>query len=102
LINGPCLVSKAAGRRDGGHAPVHRRVHVGCEERRNGQFRESPTLTPPSSITPSARRARRRERWPATVRHLPLDQVETALGKPVVGHTAFIVNIPNRSGNWLR
>jgi hypothetical protein len=55
-----------------------------------------PTLTPPSSATPSAS--------PSTVARklagdcstiLPLDQVETALGKPVVGHTAFIVNIPD-------
>jgi hypothetical protein len=26
---------------------------------------------------------------------LPLDEVETALGKPVVGRTAFVVNIPD-------
>jgi hypothetical protein len=54
-----------------------------------------PTLTPPSSTTPSAP--------PSTVARalagdcstiLPLDEVETALGKPVVGNTAFIVNIP--------
>jgi hypothetical protein len=56
----------------------------------------TPTLTPPSSTTPSSP--------PSTVARalsgdcstiLPLDQVETALGKPVVGHTAFIVNIPD-------
>jgi hypothetical protein len=58
-----------------------------------------PTLTPPSSSTPSAPSAP-----PSTVARtlagdcstiLPLDQVETALGKPVVGHTAFVVNIPD-------
>ena len=55
----------------------------------------SPTLTPPSSSTPSAppsTTARALAGDCSTI--LPLDQVETALGKPVVGHTAFIVNIP--------
>lgn len=60
-----------------------------------GSSASKPTLTPPSSITPSA--------TPSTAVRalagdcstiLSLDQVETALGKPVVGHTAFIVNIP--------
>jgi hypothetical protein len=54
-----------------------------------------PTLTPPSSTTPSAppsTAARALAGDCSTI--LPLDQVETALGKPVVGHTAFIVNIP--------
>lgn len=60
-----------------------------------GSSASKPTLTPPSSITPSA--------TPSTAGRalagdcstiLSLDQVETALGKPVVGHTAFIVNIP--------
>lgn len=55
-----------------------------------------PTLTPPSSSTPSAppsTAARTLAGDCSTV--LPLDQVETALGKPVVGHTTFIVNIPD-------
>jgi len=55
-----------------------------------------PTLTPPSSATPSAppsTAARTLAGDCSTI--LPLDQVETALGKAVVGHTAFIVNIPD-------
>jgi hypothetical protein len=56
----------------------------------------TPTLTPPSSSTPSAppsTAARTLAGDCSTI--LPLDQVETALGKPVVGHTAFVVNIPD-------
>jgi len=55
-----------------------------------------PTLTPPSSTTPSSTpssAARALAGDCSTI--LPLDQVETALGKPVVGRTAFIVNIPD-------
>jgi hypothetical protein len=60
-----------------------------------GSSASKPTLTPPSSITPSATpstAARALAGDCSTI--LSLDQVETALGKPVVGHTAFIVNIP--------
>jgi hypothetical protein len=60
-----------------------------------GSSASKPTLTPPSSITPSATpstAARALAGDCSTI--LSLDQVETALGKPVVGRTAFIVNIP--------
>ena len=60
-----------------------------------GSSASKPTLTPPSSITPSATPSpavRALAGDCSTI--LSLDQVETALGKPVVGHTAFIVNIP--------
>jgi hypothetical protein len=77
-------VSIAACTSDGKHAP------------KPSSSASKPTLTPPSSSTPSAppsTAARRLAGDCSTI--LPLDQVETALGKPVVGHTAFVVNIPD-------